>query len=102
MIHRIEVDASSKHEVLAKEFRKKLMTGGAVVRLSAGHTSEDLRCLFNEFAPVAKPHSLAELVLRELVDSDKLEPSLRAKLASTGLPGVLMSLEKLEGVLKIA
>lgn len=66
MIHKIEIDDTVTFDALAKEFRKKLMTGGAVVRLRDGLTSEQRERIRAEFEPHCKKFGIADEVIREL------------------------------------
>jgi hypothetical protein len=88
MIHTIEVDSTSTVSELKKVFRKKLMTGGAVVRLRPGLSSEELESIMQTFGPNAEPHSLQEMVLVELAKAGQLTDSAKSKLLELPLPAI--------------
>lgn len=85
MIHTIYVDADTEVAALKKLFRKKLMTGGAVLRLADGLTSEQFWSIFERFAPEAASHNLCSMVLRELLESPHSPADLKERLKSLGL-----------------
>ena len=66
MIHRVEIDETTSFEALKKEFRKKLMTGGAVVRIKPGLNEAQLAQIRAEFAPHCKSFGIADEVIKEL------------------------------------
>lgn len=70
MIHTIFIDENSEINGLKKEFRKKLMTGGAVIRLKPGLSEEQKNLVRNNFMPHAEPNNIAEMVLKELDSVD--------------------------------
>lgn len=72
MIHTIYVSAQSEPEELRKLFRKKLMTGGAVVRLVPGLRGEDLEAITKSFLPGAERHNLNSMVLSEVARATEL------------------------------
>ncbi len=102
MIHTIEINENSQIPELKKLFRKKLMTGGAVVRLAPGLDAKMYSVLFERFKEGAEPNSLQELVLRELVKMLSLSKSgkeyeLTAEsFRSLGLKAINAELEKLK------
>lgn len=66
MIHTLFVSATTEPEALQKEFRKKLMTGGAIIRLEKGLSDDDLKLIAERFSPLVQPYNLAALVLEEV------------------------------------
>jgi hypothetical protein len=66
MIHKFEIDDTVTFEELKREFRKKLMTGGAVVRLRSGLTPEQCERIRAEFEPHCNNFGIADEVIREL------------------------------------
>jgi hypothetical protein len=93
MIHTILIDTSVEPEALKKEFRKKLMTGGAVVRLPADLSDTGKNEIFATFAPHARPNNVCSMVLIELAKSS---PSfeLAERLGATGFPQVQRALNR--------
>ena len=85
LISTIYVDLDSEPEALKKLFRKKLMTGGAVLRLSPDLQGDDFFRIFDRFAPQAMSHNLCSMVLVELAKSPKAPPKLKDSLAALGL-----------------
>jgi len=92
MIHTLEIDCESEPQGLRKLFRKKLMTGGAVVRLKADLSPDEREQIFQTFAPDAKEHSLDAMVLTELAKSCGVEDGLYPKLEETRLVSVTRAL----------
>lgn len=80
MIHTLVVRPGMSAEELRKEFRKRLMTGGAVVRLPQRLTSEEQQLLVEEFLPIAIPHSAAAEVMRQLAAHSDLVPEYVGRL----------------------
>ncbi len=93
MIHTIEVTKELSHEELKKELRKKLMTGGAVIRIAPGATDEELMIILDRYLPVAEPYSAAAQVLRAIAQRDSLPVEIEKKLLNSGLAEVLKDLE---------
>lgn len=92
MIHTIPVAPGITPDELKKQLRKKLMTGGAVVRLRPGLSDAEKHELFEVFAPVAERHSAAALVLRALAQDPARSPSLSEKLEQVSVPEVVRDL----------
>lgn len=88
MIHTLFVSPETTFEGLKKDFRKKLMTGGAIVRLLEGLEGEDLRIICERFLPESKRHSLAAMVLEQVALNKKLPFDLKTTLLKTDLPEV--------------
>ncbi len=88
MIHTIAVAPGLTPEELKKVLRKKLMTGGAVVRLKPGLTDAEKCELFEQFAPIAERHSAAALVLRALAQDPERTSALSEKLEQVSVPEV--------------
>ncbi|MFN8389499.1 MAG: hypothetical protein U0136_04335 [Bdellovibrionota bacterium] len=88
MIHTVFVDTETALPELRKEVRKKLMTGGAVIRLRPGLSGEDRRRLFNSFLPNARPNSIAAQVLVQLAEAPDAEQALLAELTEVKLKEV--------------
>ena len=93
MIHTIAVAPGLTPEELKKLLRKKLMTGGAVVRLRPGLSEAQKHELFDVFAPVAERYSAAALVLRALAQDPTREESLTRKLEQVAVPEVARDLK---------
>ena len=93
MIHTILVAGDVEPATLKKEFRKRLMTGGAVVRLCEGATENDARCLFEKFEAEAKRYNLAALVLEEVARMKGLPSELKVSLLSLEIPEVSRHLD---------
>ena len=66
MIHKVVLEADSQPKAYKKEFRKKLMTGGAVVTLSEEIGIEEASSLIERFSEGAEPNGVQELVVRHL------------------------------------
>lgn len=104
MISTIEITPESDPAQLRKVMRKKLMTGGAVIRIAPGLAAADLEAIFNRFSapPVenetdaggdsggAGParHSASALVLKELAAEPDLDTTLRDRLMALENPEV--------------
>lgn len=85
MIHTIEVDASTEIAALKKLARKKLMTGGAVIRLSPSLSTEEQNLVFDKFHTDATEYNLAGQVLVQLATKPDVEQALLERLSSLGL-----------------
>ena len=92
MIHVVEVDAEISPDELRKIFRKKLMTGGAVLRLRDGLGANDLEKIYARFVDEALENNLAGLVLAELARAAVLPTALRENLTACGLQIVRQAL----------
>ena len=84
MINTLIVDASTELDLLKKEARKLLMTGGAIIRLSDSLTAADCEMLFARFHPAADRFNLAGEVMRQLSRSKKLSPERQSQLEEQG------------------
>lgn len=93
MIHTILVAGDVEPATLKKEFRKRLMTGGAVVRLRAGLTEGDVRSLFEKFVSEAKRYNLGALILEEIAKMKELPTDLKSSLLSLKIPEVSRHLD---------
>ncbi len=85
MIHTIYVNADTEVATLKKVFRKKLMTGGAVIRLAEGLDGSGCWKIFERFAPEAVSHNLCSMVVRALYESPQTPADLQERLESLGL-----------------
>ncbi|MCB0324271.1 MAG: hypothetical protein KDD69_11895 [Bdellovibrionales bacterium] len=94
MIHTLVIDGQSDPNGLLKEFRKKLMTGGAVVRLPDTLSAAELERVVERFTPEAAPHNLHSMVLVEVAKHASLTEALRSKLADLSLPNVQRALAR--------
>lgn len=88
MIHKILVGPETDIQDLKKEVRKRLMTGGAVVRLRDGLGSEDLEKIIETYCPNVERHGVQASVLIEVAKSDKLSREMGEKLLLLGLPEI--------------
>jgi hypothetical protein len=88
MIHTVFVDAGTEPENLKKEIRKKLMTGGAVIRIRNGLTEAEQRAIFRQFSSEALPNSIAAQVLVQLARLDGVYPEILAELRTVRLAEV--------------
>jgi len=86
MIHTILVSPETEHDELKKLMRKKLMTGGAVIRLSSELSNEQLEEICRKFSPLAERFSLAAEVLIQVAKHRALDSSTREELRTIGLP----------------
>ena len=66
MIHTIVVTPETDPTEYRKQFRKKLMTGGAVVRLSDDLQGDGCRKIYEKFEPLVEEHGIAAEVIRQL------------------------------------
>lgn len=80
MIHTIDITKESTPLEVKKVFRKRLMTGGAVVRLSQGLDAETLESLTDAFLLEATEHNVQGAVLREIASAQALPQSVRKRL----------------------
>ena len=94
MIHTLYVSATTEPEALQKEFRKKLMTGGAVVRLNEGLTETELTSIAERFFADAKRYNLSALVLEEISKVRSLPEALASQLERTNIPEILKALPR--------
>ena len=92
MIHTVEVDTEISPSTLQKEFRKKLMTGGAILKVKSDLSAEDRLALFHRYLELAGRNNLASLVLIELARAAELSGELSALLAASDVPGVSQAL----------
>ena len=81
MIHTIFVQTDTTVAALKKEARKRLMTGGVVVRLEETLSADDCEKIYAEFGPGAESFGLAAQVLLELWRHPSASDSLRASLS---------------------
>lgn len=92
MISTLEIDSTTDPTELKKLLRKKLMTGGAVIRLRSGASKLDQRTIFDRFAPVQVRHSAAALVLVELAGAPDLDPAVLGDLIRLESPEIDLAL----------
>ncbi len=92
MIHTIEIDGSTELEPLRKEFRKKLMTGGGVIRIRAGLEASELQQLCDRFVASGvvstgdeKPQGVRALVGQELLRQENLPEAARQVIIAHGI-----------------
>lgn len=88
MIHTLHVTPDSDLGTLQKEMRKRLMTGGAVIRIAEGVSELELQGLLERFLPEARPFNLATQVLVEIARSPEISLELRSRLKAANLPEV--------------
>ena len=88
MIHTIVIDSTTKPDELRKIFRKKLMTGGAVIRLAPGLTPEQLVEIGREFLPGVVENNVNSMVLSELARCPELPESFARELENLGVENV--------------
>ena len=88
MIHTIYVDSDTELAELKKLFRKKLMTGGAVVRISSDVGHADLETIVGKFSNNVQRYSLQSLVLTEVAKRCSPEEELASKLTSLAIPEI--------------
>lgn len=93
MIHTIIVDSTTKPDELRKLFRKKLMTGGAVVRLAPGLSPEQIGEIGREFLPGVVENNLNAMVLAELAKYPDLPENLAQELEKTELGSITRALK---------
>lgn len=88
MIHVLEIDENSEPVAVKKAFRKKLMTGGGVVRLKAGLSEDQLAHLVEVFSAGVVANGVQAMVLREVAKVSNLSSELRGRLQSLDLKEV--------------
>lgn len=66
MIHTVYINSQSEYNAVKKEFRKCLMTGGAVIRISENLSIEELHSIRNTFLPLVEPHNVASMIIDEV------------------------------------
>ncbi len=92
MIHTLVVDADTYLADLKKNFRRKLMTGGAVIRLKDGLTAAEQRAIFNRFRGEAQPNNIAAQVLVQLASLAEADAEVLAELSTITLQEVRAAL----------
>jgi hypothetical protein len=100
MIHTLSLDADLDLDALKKEFRKKLMTGGAVIRIPADISEPEIERIFlkveekiGDSAP--KKNSIVEEVLKELAKHPSTSESVIRRIALyEDLPSIKRELAK--------
>ena len=88
MIHKILINEKTDLKELKKLFRKKLMTGGAVIRLEEGLNESQLISIYETFSIETEPNNVQSMVLRELAKESALPRQIRTKLLSEKDPKV--------------
>ncbi len=83
MIHTLLVDAETTLPELKKLFRKKLMTGGGVIRLRPELTEAEHDKIFEHFSVDADAENIQGLVLTELAREPHLGTKLTQQLVAT-------------------
>ena len=94
MIHTIVVTPETDPEEYRKQFRKKLMTGGAVVRLPVDLAEEGCRRIFEKFEPLAEAHGIAAEVIRQLARHPHTPREILARMQELKLKLVTTELEQ--------
>lgn len=85
MIHKIFVDPETELSALKKLYRKRLMTGGAVIRLEEGLAENELKQLFDRFKLGAEENNLQTEVLEQIALHPKCSTDLLEQLQALGL-----------------
>ncbi|MCB0344828.1 MAG: hypothetical protein KDD66_06915 [Bdellovibrionales bacterium] len=85
MIHKIFVNQETDPAALKKLYRKKLMTGGAVIRLESGIELPQLCELYEKFCESASQTNLQTEVLEQIACHPDCSRELAGKLESLGL-----------------
>ena len=87
MIHTIEIDGSAELEPLRKEFRKKLMTGGGVIRIRAGLVASELQLLCDRFIASSEDRAqgVRALVGQELLRQENLPEAAKQVIIAHGI-----------------
>lgn len=93
MIHKVLVGRDVTPQELKKAFRKKLMTGGAVLELEPGLTEAELLELLKRFQIEAAPFGLQSEVLSLIVSQIRLTPELEIALLGLGLENVTRAVQ---------
>lgn len=88
MIHKVLVGRDTTPQELKKTFRKKLMTGGAVLELEPGLTEAELLDLLQRFQIDAAPFGLQSEVLSLIASQIQLTPELESTFFGFGLENV--------------
>ena len=97
MIHTIEVDADTDPEFLKKQFRKKLMTGGAVIRLKKGLSLLECERVVKKFLEFAAPHNFATMVIKEVLAMHRLSDEYLQEVEDKKLG---IRIQSIQGVVK--
>jgi hypothetical protein len=92
MIHTVIVDRLATPASLKKEFRKKLMTGGAVLSLSSELSEDDILELVTRFSADAHSNNLSELCLLEIAKLATELPLVRSALENLNSPKIQQAL----------
>lgn len=92
MIHLLEITPDIDLVELRKQFRKRLMTGGAVVRLAPGLSPEQRRRIFERFCADAAGDNVESMVLVQLALEEGLADDLIDDLAKLSLQPVARAL----------
>jgi hypothetical protein len=86
MIHTISIDST----------RKKLMTGGAVLRLAPGLSAEELIEIGKQFLPGVVENNVNSMVLAELARCPELPKSFVKELENLGVESISLALNTAE------
>ena len=81
MIHTITIQVDTELTALKKDVRKKLMTGGAVVRLADSLSTEEIGILAERYIAEYQPNAISEMVLCEIARDTRASPEIAQKLA---------------------
>lgn len=98
MIHTVHVDPSTTLLALKKEFRKKLMTGGAVLRIAEGLSADEQEQILSTFIDAAEPNNIAELVLRAFAEAEDTSTPVLERLRRLENISVKRALDKRRSV----
>lgn len=93
MIHTLLVSPETEPAELKKEMRKKLMTGGAVIRLAPELSTQELEMICEKFKPEAERFSLAAEVLVQAAKHTALGETKRLELRELNLPELSRALD---------
>lgn len=94
MINALDIKADSTPDSLLKGFRKKLMTGGATVKLAEGLSPDEVIKLYGRFSEglVEGEHGLRALVLAEIAKHEQIPSAIRSRIVESNEPEVIDAL----------
>lgn len=99
-INRLPVNEETEIKALKKEFRKKLMTGGAVLEMHPELSLEKQNRLLDDATAEAGEPGISRLLLVAFAEQKDLSPCLAQKLSALNIKDIDRALFRRPGLLK--